>query len=65
MKFLVAWLNIKPYCWVASTDGGKTWNKLRSDNEDDSSEAIDEAADRFGMATNKWDLLDEPITSIG
>ena len=27
-------------------------------------EAEDEAAERFGIATNKWDLLDDPITSL-
>ena len=60
-KFLVAWLNVKPYCWCASTDGGQTWEKLSADNDEDSSEAIDEAAEKYGMATNKWDLLDDPI----
>lgn len=63
-KFVVAWLNARPYCWAASVDGGKTYEKLRADNEEDSSEAIDEAAETFGMATNKWVLLDNPINSL-
>lgn len=61
--YQIAWLNTRPYCWCASTDGGKTWHKLNADNEEDSSEAIEEAAERYDVATNKWDLLDEPITS--
>lgn len=62
--FQIAWLNVRPYCWAASTDGGKTYSKLTADNEDDSSEAIDEAAERFGVATNEWDLLDDPIDRL-
>lgn len=63
-KFVVAWLNSRPYCWAASVDGGKTYEKLQADDEDDSSEAIDEAANTFGMATDKWTLLDDPISSL-
>jgi hypothetical protein len=38
--YQVAWANKRPYCWVASTDGGKSWYKLTSDNDEDSAEAI-------------------------
>lgn len=62
--FKIAWLNARPYCWAASTDGGQTWHKLEADNDEDSSEAVDEAAERFGMATSKWETLDEPITRL-
>lgn len=55
----VRWKNSSPYCWQASTDGGVTWTDLRADNDEDSSEAIDEAAETFGMATNMWDLVEE------
>jgi hypothetical protein len=61
--FKVAWLNARPYYWIATIDGGKTWQKLNADNDEDSSEAIDEAAERFGIATNKWDLVEEPMNS--
>jgi len=64
LMFQIAWLNARPYCWVASIDGGKTWQKLKADNDEYSPEAIDEAAKKFGIATNKWDLLDDPINSI-
>lgn len=62
--FIVAWLNARPYCWVASIDGGKTYTKLKADNNEDSSEAIDEAADTFGVSPNRWDLADNPINSL-
>lgn len=35
----IAWLNKRPYCWAASTDGGKTWVRLNSDDDEDSSGA--------------------------
>ena len=57
--FKIRWKNSRPYCWEATTDGGKTWHDLKADNDEDSSEAIDEAAQRFGMATNKWDLEED------
>ena len=57
--FQVRWKNARPFCWQASTDGGETWEDLKADNEDDSSEAIDEAAEIYGMATNKWDLIED------
>lgn len=63
-NFKIAWLNARPYCWAASVDGGKTFLPLNSDNEEDSSEAIDEAARRFGVPTNKWELLDDVIDSL-
>ena len=47
-----------PTCWQATTDDGLSWHDLKADNEEDSSEAVDEAAKRFGVATNKWDILD-------
>jgi hypothetical protein len=65
MQYQVAWYNRRPYCWVASVDGGKTWEKLKADNDEDSSEAIEEASKRFGPDTNKWELLDDPILSLG
>lgn len=60
----IAWYNRRPYCWAASTDGGKTWTKLNSDNDEDSSEPVDEAASKFGIPTDKWEVLDEPILSL-
>ena len=57
--FFVRWLSKRPFCWQASIDGGKTWHNLKSDNDEDSSEAIYEAANRFGMATNKWDIAED------
>lgn len=62
--FQVAWLNARPYCWVASTDGGETWHKLVADDPDDSSAALDEAQTRFGSATSVWYLLDDALTKI-
>lgn len=62
MTHQVAWLNSRPYCWVASIDGGKTWNKLKADNDEDSSEAIDEASTTYCVPTDKWELLDDPVT---
>ena len=62
--YKVAWLNAWPYCWAASIDAGKTWVKLVADNDEDSSEAIDEASERFSVADNKWDLMEEPIVSL-
>ncbi len=56
--FQVRWKNASPYCWKASIDGGETWANLKADNDEDSSEAIEEAAERFGIATNKWDLIE-------
>jgi hypothetical protein len=60
----VAWLNARPYCWAASADSGKTWTILKADNDEDSSQAIDEAACKFGVATGAWELLDEPINAL-
>lgn len=57
--FQVRWKNASPYCWQASIDGGKTWTNLKSDNDEDSSEAINEAAEMFGVSTNKWQLIDD------
>lgn len=57
--FQVRWKNARPYCWQASIDGGKTWSDLTADDNEDSSEPIEEAAERFGVATNKWDLMEE------
>ena len=57
--YQIRWKNSRPYCWEATADGGRTWVNLESDNEDDSSEAIDEAAERFGVATNEWDLVED------
>ena len=57
--YQIRWKNARPYCWQASTDGGKTWWDLKADNDEDSSEAINEAADKYGVPTNKWDLLDD------
>ena len=62
--YKVAWLNKSPYCWAASTDGGRTYTKLEADNDEASYEAIDEAAKRFNVSTDKWDLEEEPITSL-
>lgn len=62
--FLIAWLNARPYCWVASCDGGKTWTKLKSDNEENRDEAIEEAAKTFDMAPYKWTIKDEPISRL-
>jgi ribosomal protein L16/L10AE len=62
--YQVAWLNARPYCWAASIDGGKSWVKLNSDNDEDSSEAIEEASSKFGVPTNKWELLDDPIIKL-
>ncbi len=62
--FQIAWLNARPYCWCASIDGGKTWTKLKADNDEDSSEPVEEAAIKFGMAPNKWNLLDELIIKL-
>jgi hypothetical protein len=64
MKYQIAWLNSRPYCWVASVDEGKTWHKLKADNDEDSSEAIDEAAERWGVSSGKWQLMDEPVHSV-
>ena len=61
MKYQVAWLNVRPFCWGASTDGGSSFVKLRSDNDEDSSEAIEEASRKFGVSTREWELLDDPI----
>lgn len=55
---LVRWKNSSPYCWQSSIDGGSSWYDLQADNEEDSSEAIDEAAERFGTPTNQWELQD-------
>lgn len=54
----VRW-SIKRLCWQASTDSGCNWDDLEADNIADSSEAIDEAAEVYGFATNEWDLVDE------
>jgi hypothetical protein len=62
--YQIAWLNARPYCWAASVNGGKTYELLHANNDEDSSEAVDEAAARFAVATDKWDLLDDPITSL-
>lgn len=64
MMYQVAWYNRRPYCYAASIDGGKTWVKLTADNDEDSSEAIEEAAEKFGVPTNKWELIEEPILSL-
>jgi hypothetical protein len=64
MQHQVAWLNQSPYCWVASTDGGKTWTKLKADNDEESFAAIDEAVARFGVSEPEWELLDEPIHGV-
>lgn len=54
--YRIRWKNACPYCWQVSTDGGVTWEDLTADNEEDSSEAVDEAAELFGIPTNRWDL---------
>lgn len=51
----IRWKNASPYCWEMTTDG-KEWKNLKVDNEEDSSEAIDEASERTGIPTNQWDL---------
>lgn len=62
--FKVAWYNRRPYCWCASTDGGKTYTKLNADNDEDSSEPIEEASKKYNVPTNQWELVDEPILSL-
>ncbi len=64
MQYQIAWYNRRPYCWAASIDGGKTWGKLKADNDDDSSEPIEEASKAFGVPTGKWELIDEPILDL-
>lgn len=57
-KYIISWSKTKSR-WVASTDAGATWQNLRSDNPDDSSEAVDEADLKFGVASHKWDVTEE------
>lgn len=59
MQFQIRWKNASPYCWEASTNSGQTWVNLKSDNDEDSSEAIDEASREFGIRTGEWELMDE------
>lgn len=61
--YAIAWLNARPYCWAASLDG-ITFVKLKADNDEDSSEAVDEASEKFGIPTNKWQVLDDPINNL-
>lgn len=60
----IAWLNARPYCWAASTDGGRTFSNLDADDDEYSPEAIEEAARKFGVPPNEWELLDEPIITL-
>lgn len=59
MQYQIRWKNIPPYYWEASIDGGTTWLHLNSSNEEESFEPIEEAAKRFGIPTNKWELIDD------
>ncbi len=59
MNYQVRWKNSRPYCWQASTDGGATWHDLKADDDADSSEAIQEAADAEGIPTNEWQLIED------
>ena len=62
--YLIVWFNRRPYCWAASVDGGKSYVKLDADNDEDSSEACEEASKKFSVPTNIWDVKDEPILSL-
>lgn len=64
--YQIAWLHVSPnyYCWAASIDGGKSWNKLNADNGKDSLSALEEASTKYGIAKNKWQLLDDPIIRL-
>lgn len=57
-RFQIKWKTSSPYCWIASIDGGKTWQNLETDDAEDSSGAVDEAAERFGVGTWSWEVLE-------
>lgn len=55
MEFKIKWSETLER-WQYSTNAGGTWTPLHSDNPNDSSEAIDEAAEETGVSTNRWDF---------
>ena len=62
--FQIAWLNARPFCWCASVDGGKNWLKLTADDDENEEEAIREASEHFGVLSERWELLPDPITKV-
>lgn len=58
MRCLIRWSK-RHRRWEASLNGGTVWSTLRADNEDDSSEAIYEAAEFFDVPTNEWEIVEE------
>ena len=50
--FQVAWSNVRPYCWVVSTDGRNTWLKVTADNDEDQITKCDFMVSEETWATN-------------
>lgn len=64
MQYVIAWLKSDSPCWAVSVNEGVTFSRLKSDNYEDSSEAVQEASDKFNVATDKWEVLDDPINDL-